>query len=329
VITRTPGEKQNDMHLKQSSGGARLKQCDVLHDLHVPGKATREYGAEKSGTILYEFNSNGYRGEELNPSAKFRICVVGESNAFGTGLSIEETFGYKLKQHFATSLQLGLNEVNLINLSVGGASADYCVRTLYRQLPLCDVDFVVCQMPEPTRIEHIDRGEYYFYNVKGRLKDLEGAPASLLGFCEYYSPEVGMMNQMKNSLLIQAFLKERRIDYVIATQYLRNHFYLEDYFDRLDASAVLWHDYFIRKADLARDMLHAGRRSHAAFAVDILSLFGRMQSERGNKDRGRRIESYASHLRATDEDWKFCRAFIARQMAGEKGRNSLSASSSV
>src|SRR5688500_5485993 len=70
-----------------------LKKCDVRRELHVPGTATREYGSDKSGTIVYEFNSKGYRGEEYDPSAKFRVCVIGESNAFGTGLRVEETFG--------------------------------------------------------------------------------------------------------------------------------------------------------------------------------------------------------------------------------------------
>ena len=73
LLTRTSGEK---------SGGAHLKECDVRLDLHAPGNVTRLYGSDQSGTVLYEFNSKGYRGEEYDPAARFRICVIVESNEF-------------------------------------------------------------------------------------------------------------------------------------------------------------------------------------------------------------------------------------------------------
>jgi len=286
-----------------------LKECDVYRNAHVPGKVAHVYASDKSGTVLYEFNSKGYRGEEYDSTAKFRICVIGESNAFGVGLPLEETFGYKLKQHIAASLMLSLDEINLINLSVSGVSADYCVRTIYRQLSDCHVDFLVCHLPAPARTEYITAQGCVGFNVNDALKDLNKAPTPLLGYCDYYNHNVGKLNQLKNALLAQAFLKERKIDYILATEYLprsrQNFVYLEDYFDRLDASAVLWHKYFRTKADLAADQAHGGRRCHAAFAIEVLGLFGHMQLERGHEHRGRRIANYGSRLRATDEDWNY------------------------
>jgi hypothetical protein len=182
------------------------------------------------------------------------------------------------------------------------------------------------QLPHPARTEYIDGPGYQTYNVRGGdLKDLENAPASLLGFLDYYNPHLGRLSQVKNALLAQAFLKERGIDYVIATQHLprskRRYGYLKGYLDRLDAGAILWHEYFLQKADLSADDFHAGRRSHAAFAIEVLSRFGHLLLARGKKTRGRRIASYASALRATDEDWKYCSAFAA---SGERGRKDAS-----
>jgi hypothetical protein len=128
------------------------------------------------------------------------------------------------------------------------------------------------------------------------------------------------MNQLKNALLAQAFLKERKIDYVLATQHLprlkEKHIYLEAYFNRLDTSAVLWHQYFIAKADRAAVGGHAGPRSHAAFAIALLRFFGRMKLKQDNKGIGRSIVKYASHLTTTDEDWNYCREWISKQTKG-------------
>lgn len=300
-----------------------MKNCDVRGDFHVPGNVTRFYDIDQSGTILYECNSYGFRSEEYDPLAEFRICVIGESNAVGVGISLEDTFGYKLKQHMSASLRLDLDKINLINLSVAGASADYCVRTLYRQISDCDMDLVVCQLPHPGRTEYLDESGYHPCNVNAvRIAKLASAPAPLLAYCDYYNESVGMINLVKNALQAQAFLKERNIQYVLATQFLPRstgkHSYLGDYFDRLDASAVLWHEYFIQLADQAADKRHAGRLSHAAFAIELLDFFGRMQIDRGNEDLGRRVKDYAAHLKANDKDWKSWNDFAAAANAQRK-----------
>jgi hypothetical protein len=302
-----------------------MKECDIRRDWHVPNRIARVYGADTSGTITYEFNSLGYRGEEYNPSAKFKICVIGESYAFGTGLPLEQIFGYKLKEHIATSLQFDVADVNLINLSVGGVSADYCVRTLYRQLSDCDVDLVVCNLPPPDRVEYTDGTTFQSYGVAVDLNNITRAPAHVLGYFEYYNRYVGWTNLIKKALLAQAFLKERKIDYVLASQktrlfQMKTSGYLEHYLNQLDTRSLLLHSYFVCRADCAIDG-HAGPRCHAAFAVELLSFFGRMQLERGNKLLGSKIETYASHLRGVDEDWKYCTELIARRAKNVSGRN--------
>lgn len=300
-----------------------MKQCDVRPGWHVPGKITGEYGADRTNTVTYVFNSRGYRGEEYNPASKFRICVIGENDGFGVGLNIEDTFGYKLKQHIAASLQLGADDVNLINFSAGGASPDYCVRTLYRQLPDCDVDLVVCQLPPANRTEYYDGRVFRMYAANGVTpSNRDNASIPLVAFCDYYNDLLGRINLVKNVLLVQAFLKERKIDYVIATEdQLFEMTAIDDstgYLRWLDKGALLLHQYFSCKADRAAGGRNAGRRCHAALAIEILSFAGHRQVERGNHGFGQRMLNYASHLRATDKDWEFCIIHIAKLIAKQE-----------
>lgn len=300
-----------------------MKECDVRRDLHLPGNVTLGYDIDQSETVIYRFNSMGFRCEEYDPAAAFRICIVGESNAVGVGLRLEDTFGHKLKCHIAALLQIDSEQVNLINLSVAGASADYCVRTLYRQVRDCEFDLLVCQLPHQARAEYIEEGSFRPCHVKAvRVADLAGAPAPMLAYCDYYNDPVGMTNLVKNALLAQAFLRERGIPYVLATQYLPGPRaqgpHIKDFCGGFDTSSMLWHQYFTSLADRAADGRHAGPRSHAAFAIAVLGLYGALQVKRGNTDFGRQIKDYAAHLRAHDSDWKFFHRVMARRAADMK-----------
>lgn len=301
-----------------------MKPCDTRLDGHAPNTTTLTYGADQSGVIRYDFNSCGYRGEEYDPSAKFKLCVIGESHAFGTGVAQEETFGHKLKQHIAAALGLGRGEVNVTNLSAGGVSADYCVRTLYRQIPECAADLVILHLPPPNRTEYIDGRQFHSFRANSLTKDNIGrVPLRLLAFCDYYNQHMGSINAVKNALLAQAFLRERKINYVLATQDglagLRDIEYAKAYADQLDTGAVFQHRYFLSRADLAADGHHGGPRCHAAFAIALLGLFGEMQMARGNADLGRRICSHASDLRANDQEWMKCNLHIAKRMRKREG----------
>ena len=302
-----------------------MRECDVRRDLHVPGKVSQGYDIDQSGIINYRFNSLGFRSEEYDPAAKFRICIVGESNAIGVGLRLEDTFGYKLKQHIAASLQIDSDQVNLINLSIAGASADYCIRTLYRQVPGCSFDLLVCQLPHQARIEYKDESGFRPCHVKAvRVADLANAPAPFLAYCDYYNEPVGVINLLKNALLAQVFLKERGIPHVLTTQSLPKASarspYLKDYCGRLDESTILWHQYFTSLVDRAADKKHAGPRSHAAFAIAVLGFYGSMQVLGGNPGIGHRVSGYAAHLRANDGDWKYFNRIMAGRTANAKPR---------
>ena len=303
-----------------------MMDCDIRRDLHVPKRIAHEYGVDKTGTITYEFNSLGYRGEEYDPAAKFKICVIGESYAFGVGVDLKDTFGHKLKQHIAASLCLDPCDVNLVNFGVGGASADYCVRTLYRQLAESTVDLLICQLPPANRTEYFDGKIFHAYAVNAvTSRNRQGAPIPLVAFCDYYNEQVGRIGLIKNVLLMQAFLKERGIAYVLAAEdellEMLEADDLKDYLDWLDPRHVLLHRYFVSKADRAAGGTNAGPRCHAAFAIELLSFYGRMQLERGNNEIGDRILQQAQGLKQHDQDWNYCNTHISKRNLEHQAMN--------
>lgn len=296
------------------ASGLELKPCDARVKHHIPGKIVGRYGQDSSDTIEYLFNSAGYRSEEYQDAAAFRLCVIGESHAIGIGVRFEDTFGFRLKTMIAKAFELHPDQVNMINLAIGGASADYCARTILRQMPALAVDLVVCIVPPPDRIE-FETGKNFSNFVVGAVdvNNLDQLPAPLLGYVEYYSSFVGKMNRVKNMLLIQSFLKSQDIEYVMAVEFMPvrgdGDDALDPFLTELDQDRLLRHGYFMQRADLAADGRHAGPRSHAAFAIQLFHHFGCLLRSRDLANLADVVETEAFRLMAEDQDFRLCAKF--------------------
>ncbi len=288
-----------------------LKPCDARRRDHLPGRVTRVYGHDTSETVEYRFDSCGYRGEEYRSDAKVKICVIGESHALGTGVHFEETFGFRLKAMLAKVMGLQLHDVNLLNFSFGGASADYCARTLHRQLQRVSVDFVVCVVPPQDRIEY-KNGSIYNSLVVGSVDvtQLEKLPSHLLGYCEYYSHEVGRLNRVKNLLVMQGLMHSRDIEYVFAVENMpkagEGFGAIDPFLSALDEDRVMRHRFFLPKFDRAADGEHSGPRTHGAFAIQLFHQFGSSLRQRGMTGLADLIEADALRLMTEDADYRFC-----------------------
>ncbi len=296
-------EKSNSQN--QIEPKACLLPCDVRTKDHILGGECKTYGTDQSGKITYQFNSVGYRSEELDPSASFRICVIGESHAFGVGVQFEHTFGQRFKSHYCAALGLPLSSVNLLNLSVGGASADYCVRTLIRQIDVIRPDLIIAQFPSHDRIEYINKESILSYSVTGiDLSKLNSAPIALQGFCDFYSEPFGQMNTVRNALLMQSFCQVRNIDFIISAGTLVSTKYhgtiADQLYRHLDQMNILSHGIMHNKLDLASDGGHAGPKTHDALAIALLDKFVALQSWNG-KISG--MAEYVTQLKAQNPDW--------------------------
>ena len=302
-----------------------LLPADVRPELHQPHATFTQYATDLTGAVTYRLNSAGYRGEELNPKARLRLCLVGESHAFGVGVTREQTFGHRLKTHIATALGWPPDAVNLVNLALAGQSGDYCVRTAYRQLPRFDADLLIAFMPFPERVEYCWPKLGYRSLDPASLteENLETAPAPLLGYADFYTDRMGHLWLVKNMLALQDFCRRHQIDCLLANQHLpapkRQADHLACFDNQLDDRQILGSQLFRFRPDRAADRTHGGPRTHAAFAIALLDRYAVLTARKGDRDRADKLAVLARKLKATDPDWAFCHAEIAR-MRQEKSR---------
>ena len=286
----------------------QLLPCDTRPGDHQPGARTRQYGLERSGRILYRFNAAGYRGEDYDPEAAFRFCVIGESESFGIGIDEHLAWPRRLADHLAAALRLAPEDVNVVNLSVGDASADYITRTLIRQVPGLVFDLVICHFPPPHRMEFFDGSRFRQFTRAGiahRPPDWLSGPER--GFRALQNDHMARLGYLRNLLLAQALLEGARQPYLLATEHLEADAEpnpaLRPLLAALDPRWILCHRLFQARHDLAVDGRHAGPATHGALAVAMLDLIADQLDRRGREDEVEAIRAYAEAARDADADW--------------------------
>ncbi len=252
-------------------------------------------------TTGYTFNSLGYRGAEPNPMAKARILTSGCSYTFGEGLDYHEAWVTQFAGLYARHRGLGAEEVDLINLAQGGASNDYIARTVVPHLRRVEPDLVVVLFTYKNRVEVMldDPGNPPLVASLGpwavELDQIGGATAGTQarraavraeGASHHYvtyTDEAGLINALKNMLLVQFACRAAGIDYVFSWV---EHELLDGLSTHAnpiihDLAATLDQGRFCRSAptdthrqlDLAPDGVHPGSLSNAQFASDLLAAW--------------------------------------------------------
>lgn len=293
-----------------------------------PPHTAQRYGADNSGKKTYAFNSLGYRGEEFDRAAEFRIFVCGDGDGIGTGLDWEETWGYRLKCMLARRVDLDLSSVNLLNFSQSFASADYVTRTLISQCGAVKPDLVVAHYPESTRAEYFTVGKpqgvipvplsrfrrRWALRPGWRRRLAKWMPSlrnkkearRILEEWEHYgklfNAETGFTRTLTSMLLLQEFCRARRIEYLISWTEHRKLF--DARFAKNNAITPLialldWERFCPfsladgeLKLDFAADADYPGPRSSKLFAERIADLYLKNTAHAPSPDRG------ASPLRA-------------------------------
>ncbi|WP_138465481.1 hypothetical protein [Poseidonocella sp. HB161398] len=299
-----------------------VEPCDAQLGEHVPGRLAMEYGTDQSGRVSYRFNSAGFRGEDYDPDARIRICVIGESQAFGTGLHEELIFGNRVADHLAAALDVPREEVNLLNLSVGGASSDYVTRMVLKHVPGLEFDLVLLAYPQPQRMEHFNGETYEQFDLAALAPGRqEGLPRPLRGYRDLNNDHLGRIAMLKNVLLAQGLMEHARIPYVIATEFLRPNLqarpYLAPFLGALDDRWVLRHRCFVLGFDRAADGVHGGAMAHGALAISMLPVIAAQFERHGEEDAVDQLTTYHRYLTETDPDWHSMRRAVreARERA--------------
>lgn len=290
-----------------------LLPCDVRPNLHVPHAVLDRYGNDTSSKITYRLNAAGYRSEELNPGARYKIFLIGESHALGVGVAFDETFGQRFKAHLSAALNIAPADINLLNFSAGGVSADYCLRTLVRQIEAVRPDLVLINLPTEDRVETFaGRNKPVNYNLSGiDLEKLDEAPDSLLGFVDFYKPQFGRMNLVKNALMLQSICKEYGAEWLICSHVLWPAAFhgpvLTPLYRQLDTNHLVLQEILQARPDLAADEQHAGPRAHEALAIALLDRFAEIAGEAGDTGWTEPLGAYVHGLKSTSPDWDFVR----------------------
>ena len=281
---------------------------------HRSARIAKTYASDQSGTKTYRFNALGFRGEDLDPSAKLRVFVCGASYAFGTGLDWEETWSYKFKLQLARQLGLEASQVNLLNFSQSHASADYITRTLISQSAYVKPDLVIAHYSFMHRTEYFLDGSAlnvmpipfpwyrrwralrpgwkrrlwrWFPGLRGR-KEASNRLRAWNHYSQLFSGETGFVNTLMKILLLQSFCRAHDIECLISWvehQSLRDPRFLENAAiaplirlvdrKRFCPFSIVDPDIAV---DVAADNIHPGARASETFAERLLGFYNQLRT---------------------------------------------------
>jgi hypothetical protein len=179
--------------------------------------------------FTYRFNNDGFRSNEFDSNKK-SILFLGCSLTFGTGLPIEETYGYKVADN------LGLE---FYNLGLGGSSNDTAYRLSSYYIPRLNPKIVILANPEITRLELCNGQQIFYYRAQMKYYQIDSF------YKKWISDDINsILNYQKNTLAIENLCLKNNIKFI---NFDAPKWFLED---------------FIEKDDYARDLIHPGVKTH-------------------------------------------------------------------
>jgi hypothetical protein len=290
--------------------------ANPAHTEHVPNTTSNYCNIDQSGKIEYRYNSLGFRGEEYNEKARFHIFVCGPSEDFGLGINEKDTWFNHFKLKYAQLKQVDPLDVNLLNFSQNGASMDYIARVIVSQCQRVKPDLVLSSLTFSSRTEYFsdesdryytdraitltpnmhntisrhDEKEYFKQRTSFLSEDeLDELLMAMEGYYSYYSNRVGLINRLKNILLIQQFCSIHDIPLVL---WSLHRYSLEKDLnmplpqsiralsDCIDHSRIYTHEILHPDHQKAADGRHPGPEIHQAVADQMWQFYNRLYVQR-------------------------------------------------
>ena len=206
-------------------------------ELYLQNLKTNQGSLSVNGWIdypgfTYKFNSHGFRSDEFSNEPS--ILFLGCSHTTGIGMPAEDTWPR------IVSSKLGLK---CFNLGIGASSNDTAFRLAHHYIPVIKPEIVVWLSTDISRIE--------LHTLDGNVEP-HGVWTENGGyFLNHWltNPLNSESNFLKNSLAIEHICKSSDVKFLHKKIYDCMH-----------------------NLDLARDLMHYGKKSHLACANSILEL---------------------------------------------------------
>lgn len=196
-----------------------------------------QQGWDKPGAITYKFNAMGYRGSDVVWNRPLLMV-------FGCSL----TMGIGLPQHLVWPWLVGQQlDLEVVNFSMGGMSADWCFRMAEYWVPARRPALAIMLAPPHERIEvimdDINTGRTYSAHETVREQFVQ----------QWFAyPENVRVNNVKNKLAFGALCKQAGVPYLCYDAY----------------------DWFAKSREeigFARDWMHGGPPGHKLLADQIIN----------------------------------------------------------
>ncbi|MEO0636506.1 MAG: hypothetical protein AAFY73_07650 [Pseudomonadota bacterium] len=317
VLAKPPNNKTTRAFARYAWSTGEVKAggllvCDGFKSFHEPGLVSNTYMSDQSGLIEYKLNAAGYRGELPDPDAEIRVCLIGESVAFGEGVDYADALQSRLKTLLAQATGLPADKVNIVNLAIGGASSDFCTRSLARQFNNVQPHLILYVVPAPDRLEfneEEDNVNYAFSNFD--LERLEEAPISAQGFCDLYNPLWGCVNWAKNLLFFQQFCHMRGVEHLAISPgpdwVVTQRPAVQNFLSQIDRERYLELSVKSYRPDVAADTRHIGPETHRLLAIACIDRLAQTLGSQPDFPWQSKLVAFANARRNSDPDWKAIR----------------------
>ena len=276
-------EANGNIQVEQTGSGFRSKW--IPSDTPVRYEQLKDK-VQKFGytadNVTYEINNHGFRHPDVFVENTNSIVFLGCSITFGIGVNYEETFAYKVAEHFS---------MDCINLGQPGSAINACYRHAKVWLPIIKPAMVVLLYPNPSRRELWEKGstEEGFNNSKPDFLHVGNWTGKSDPSRFQYETMYNMHNDINEKMLfedayldaIKGIVNPKQKAYRSTVQILTAPAYKlhSEYLQTVGQSIMEQEVDDIQattreEAPVGRDLLHPGPKMHTSLAHQIIANTG-------------------------------------------------------
>ena len=262
-------EANGNIQVEQTGSGYRSKwiPSDTPVRYEQLKDKVQKFGYTEDN-VTYDINNHGFRHPDVFVESTNSIVFLGCSITFGIGVNYEETFAYKVAEHFS---------MDCINLGQPGSTINACYRHAKVWLPIIKPAMVVLLYPNPSRRELWQGNDFtHVGNWSGKTKPEyeeiylrnNDMNEKILFEDAYLDAIKGIVNPKKKAYRSTVQILTAPA-YKIHSEYLQTvgQSIMEQEVDDIQGTTR-------EEAPVGRDLLHPGPKIHTSLAHQIIANTG-------------------------------------------------------